>query len=194
MTAKVSINDLWLDFQRFQTNNFNFPQVSISTAVFLVIVALTNAEPKSSSSDPVRRSTYSSYSDSRDSYSRDNDGYRSPRYESSGPSDETSEEYQQPAPAAPKSKKTVILAIPVKLALQNQQSNQDRQYGTCSRFLGSIWNKIEIRERNCILGLEILHFHEINDYVRYSKETKSSATRQTRCDHGCNIVNSLKTT
>lgn len=103
--------------------------------MFLVIVALTNATPKSSSSsDSPRRSSYSSYSDSRDSYSRDSDGYSrgSRGYEPSGPSDEGSDEYQSPpsAPSVPKSKKTVILAIPVKLALQNQQSNQDRPYGT----------------------------------------------------------------
>lgn len=102
--------------------------------MFLVIVALTNATPKSSSDSP-RRSSYSAYSDSRDSYSRDSDGYSrggSRGYEPSGPSDEGSDEYQSSAsaPSAPKSKKTVILAIPVKLALQNQQSNQDRPYGT----------------------------------------------------------------
>lgn len=141
MTTKVSINDLRLSLPN-QSFNIYSPQVSISTAVFLVIVALTNAEPKSS--DIVRRSTYNSYSDSRDSYSRDNDGYRGSRYESSGPNEDASEEYQQQVPAAPKSKKTVILAIPVKLAL-NQQSNQERQYGTYCTFVLKFISKIYLR-------------------------------------------------
>lgn len=88
----------------------------------------------SSPSDPSsNRRSYSSYEsrDAREDGYPSSSGGRSNRYESADDSDDGYTSQSQP-----KSKKTVILAIPVKLALQ--QAERDRQalnsgsaYGTC---------------------------------------------------------------
>ena len=119
---------MWLSWQ------VSVPAICrLSIVIFLVSLSISSsvAEPKSSSSASASppsssgsdRRSYSSY-ESRDTRDEGySSGGRSNRYhESSGPDDSDDGYSSQPQP---KSKKTVILAIPVKLALQ--QAERERQ-------------------------------------------------------------------